>query len=265
MRATQSFLRLLALAILAHSAGCQPDPSAALFEPGAIPELRIRLSPEQEEQLRHDPRRYVECTLIENDTQKHEHVRVKIKGSGGSMREFDDRPALTVSLKKAAERFHGLEKFHLNNSVQDESYLHELVASQICAEAGCPTARVTHARVWLNDRDLGLYVLKEGYDDVFLNRHFHNIKGNLYDGGDCQDIDAELEKDAGDGPNDRSDLKALVEACNEEDPERRWRRVAERLDIDAFLQFVAVELLLGHWDGYTQSANHYHPRLFSRR
>ncbi len=219
---SSALLLVVSLLLLAHAAGCQRNPTDALFAGGAIPRLRLRLTPEQEERLRVDPRRYVECTLVENDSTTFHSVRAKIKGSGGSRRDFDDRPALTLSLKKTGERFHGLAKFHLNNSVQDESYLHELVASQICAEAGCPTARVTHARVWLNDRDLGLYVLKEGYDDVFLGRNFHSTKGNLYDGGDCQEIDAALEKDAGEGPIDRSDIKALVDACREEDPERRW-------------------------------------------
>ena len=242
---------------LALTAGCQPDPSTAFFTQGDIPQLRVRLSPEQEEQLRQDPRRYVECTLTENDQTTYDKVRVKIKGSGGSRRDYDDRPALTLSLKKTGQRFHGLEKFHLNNSVQDESYLHELVASQVCSEAGCPTARVAHARVWLNDRDLGLYVLKEGYDDLFLSRNFHTTKGNLYDGGDCQDLTAEMEKDAGGGPDNHSDVKALIDACNDDNPERRWARVEKCLDVEAFLDFMAVERLLGHWDGYTQAANNY--------
>ncbi len=253
----RTWLLLTVLACLLPLAGCGRDQSDELFRQGAIPTLRVRLLPEQEQQLRSDPRKYVDCTLIENDATSYAHFRVKIKGSGGSTRDYDDRPALTLSTKEASPRFHGLRKFHLNNSVQDETYLHELVAAQLCAEAGVPTARVTHARVWLNDRDLGLYVLKEGYDDDFLMRRFQTTGGNLYDGGDCQEIDAELKRDGGSGPDDRRDLQALVAACREEDPARRWDLIAERLDVDAFVNFAALELLLGHWDGYTQAHNNY--------
>jgi spore coat protein H len=259
MRPSSGALWLLAVVFALFAApGCKPRQDAdGFFERAPVSELRIRLSSKQEEQLRHDPRRYVDCTLIENDKLIYDKIRVKLKGSAGSFREVDDRPSLTLSTKKNGERFHGLSKFHLNSSVQDESYLHELVASQVCAEAGCPTARVTHARVWFNDRDLGLYVLKEGYDEVFLNRHFRNSRGDLYDGGAGQDIDAELERGAGQESDDRSDLESLVEACREEDPERRWALIEERLDIDRFLNFVALELMLCHWDGYAQAHNNY--------
>jgi hypothetical protein len=231
--------------------------SDAFFDRGVIPQLRIKLTPKEEQQLRADQRRYVDCTLIENDKTTYKKVKVKLKGAAGSFRNLDDRPALTLKLTKKGERFHGMDKFHLNNSVQDESYMSELIAAHICRAAGCPATRVTHARVWLNDRDLGLYVLKEGFDEIFLARHFAKPTGNLYDGGFCQDIDAQLEKDAGEGVDDGSDLKALIEACRDGDQTRRWQRVAEKVDIEAFLNFVALELMMSHWDGYAQNRNNY--------
>ena len=233
------------------------NPSDEFFAKGRIPQLRIRLTPKEEQQLRNDQRRYVDCTLIEDGQTTYKKVKVKLKGAAGSFRNLDDKPAFTLSLKKKDERFHGMDKFHLNNSVQDESYLNELLASQLCLEAGCPAARVTHARVWLNDRDLGFYVLKEGFDKEFLERHFGNAKGNLYDGGFCQDIDAALEKDEGEGPDDLSDLKALVASCHEGDATKRWQEVANQVDIGAFLNFVALELMMSHWDGYAQNRNNY--------
>jgi spore coat protein H len=234
----------------------QPDASRELFEKGHIPELRIRVSDKEYQQLRGDPRNYVDCTLIENGRETYKKVKIKLKGAAGSFRNVDDRPALTVKMKKD-ERFYGLVKFHLNNSVQDESYLNEWLSWQLCREAGYPATRVTHARVWLNDRDLGFYVLKEGFDELFVSRHFPNPKGNLYDGGFCQDIDANLEKDAGEGLDDRSDLKAIIAACREGDREKRKAAVAQTVDVDAFLKFTALELMMCHWDGYCQNRNNY--------
>ena len=153
--------------------------------------------------------------------------------------------------------FHGLEKFHLNNSVQDGTYLHEFVCSTLMALAGVPAPRVTHARVWLNGRDLGLYVLKESFDQKLVQRHFRDDNGNLYDGGFCHEIDAGLEKDDGKGPDDASDLRALADACRDPDPAARWQRIEQLLDVEAFLTFVAMELMVGHWDGYSNNANNY--------
>jgi hypothetical protein len=240
------------------------DPSDEFFGKGVIPQMRIRLSPEAERSLRTEPRKFVACVVVEDGTTTYEGARVKLKGAAGSFRNYDDRPALTVKIGKGKPDFHGLEKFHLNNSVQDESYLSELLCSQLCREAGLPAARATHARVWLNDRDLGFYGLKEGFDEEFLERNYPAAKGkgNLYDGGFLQDIDAPLERDEGEGPDDKADLKALLEACREPDEARRWERIAERLDVDAFLNFVALELLMGHWDGYARNKNNY--RIYFR-
>lgn len=247
------------LAGLAGGAPSAVKPNEAadeFFKQGVIPSLKIVITEDQIQKLRQDQRKYVECTIIEDGKTTYKKARVKLKGAAGSFRNFDDRPALTLNLDKKA-RFHGLDKFHLNNSVQDESLISEWVCSQIIREAGYPATRVTHARVWINERDLGFFVLKEGFDQEFLARNFANGKGNFYDGGFCQDIDANLEKDEGDGPDDRSDLKALIAACREGDEKKRWPMIQERLDVDMFLKFVALELMMSHWDGYAQNRNNY--------
>lgn len=233
------------------------DPSDEFFQTGMIPEIRITLTDKEEQQLRRDLRRYVDVTLTENESTKFKNVKMKLKGAAGSFRDLNDRPALTISMRKKGERFHGLDKFHLNNSVQDESYLNELIASQLCREAGLPAARTTHARVWLNGRDLGFYVLKEGMDEEFIKRHFKHHKGNFYEGGFCADIDAPLEKEFGDGPDDSSDLKELIAACREGDQTKRWQRIQEKVAIDEFINFAAMELMMCHWDGYCQNKNNY--------
>lgn len=238
------------------------DPSVEFFQKGMIPEIRITLTEKEEQQLRRDQRRYVDISFTENKVTTYKEVKMKLKGAAGSFRELGDRPALTLSMRKKGERFHGLDKFHLNNSVQDESYLNELLASQLCQEAGLPAARTTHARVWLNDRDLGLYVLKEGMDEEFVKRHFKNAKGNFYEGGFCADIDTPLEKEFGDGPDDRSDLAEVIAACREGDQAQRWKRIDEKVDIDQFINFTAMELMMSHWDGYCQNRNNY--RIYFR-
>ncbi len=238
------------------------DASDDFFDNGVIPKLKIELKESQAKKLREDARRYAKCKLIETTADgetTYTDVAIKLKGAAGSFRELDDRPAFTLNMDKheKGQTFHAMEKFHLNNSVQDESYLCEWLCSDIARDAKVPATRVTHTRVWLNDRDLGLYVLKEGFDRPFLKRHFGDATGNFYDGGFVQDIDVDLEKDSGKGPDDHSDLRALQAACQEPDPEKRWPEIDERLDVDAFVSFMALELMTCHWDGYTPNKNNY--------
>jgi hypothetical protein len=251
---------LIAAAPVQEKGGAkQADPSDPFFKKGEIPRLKIELGADDVEKLKANPRQYVPCRIRENEKTLYEGVSIKLKGAAGSFRDFDDKPALTVRMDRSDddERFHGLAKFHLNNSVQDDTYLREWLGSELFRAAGLATPRVTHARVWLNDRDVGLYVLKEGFDKLLVKCSFEEAGGNLYDGGFCQDVDADLAKECGKGPDDHSDLKALREACQEPDLARRWPRVAERVDVKAFLTFMAMELMTGHWDGYCQNRNNY--------
>lgn len=235
------------------------DATDALFAALRVPALALTVAEADVARLREAPRTYVPARLREDAQGADLEVAVKLKGAAGSFREVDDRPALTLDVNRLVrgQRFHGLVRLHLNNSVQDETLLCEGLGADLFAAAGLAAPRVTWARVRLNGRDLGLYVLKEGVDRRFLERHFADATGNLYDGGFCEDVDAELERDAGHGPEDRSDLAALVAACREPDLLERASRIPRVLDVEQLLTFVALERALAHWDGYAQNRNNY--------
>jgi spore coat protein H len=237
----------------------QDAAAAALFDQGLVPRLEIRLTDEAAESLRRDPRAWTTCTLVENGETSHDEVAVKIKGGYGSTRDLDDRPAFTLNMDKyvPGRRFHGLDKFHLNNSVQDDSLLRELLGSTLMRAAGIPVPRVSHARVWIDGRDVGLYVLKESFDSDFLRRSFPRPDGNLYDGGLLQDIDDGLERDEGDHGEPGGDLAKLATACRMLDDAARWQAIEARLDVEGFLTFAAIEAMTGHWDGYCSTRNNY--------
>ena len=262
----RAFVLVLALALAASGPAvaqtgkpAKDDPSEPFFRYGAIPRLVVELDDAAVESLRNEPRKWVLGRLKENDKTVYKDVAVKLKGAAGSFREFDDQPSLSIRVDAEEEDqiFHGLKKFHLNRSPQDATRMHELLGGEIYRAAGILTPRVTHARVWINKRDMGVYVLLEGFDRTLLRRGFEKTRGNLYDGGFCQDIDGELEKDSGKGPDDRSDLKALLAACREPDLVKRWARLPELVDIKNFITHMAVELMLGHWDGYCGNRNNY--------
>ncbi|MBI4604972.1 MAG: CotH kinase family protein [Planctomycetes bacterium] len=186
-------------------------------------------------------------------------VAVQLKGAKGSFRPFDDRPALTLKFDKHVpeQRFHGLRKLSLNNSVQDPSLLSERICRELFLEAGVPAPRAAHALVKLNGRELGVYVLVEGFNRQFLKRHFSKTSGNLFDCGFVQDVTEELTVNSGDDPQDHSALRRLVEAASEPDGELRLKRLEEVLDLERFLAFIALEAITGHWDGYAMNRNNY--------
>lgn len=209
-----------------------------------------------------NPREDVRATVREGNT-VYTNVAVHLKGSAGSFRPIDsEKPALTLNFDKFAkgQRFHGLQKLHLNNSVQDPSYISEIICREIFMKAGIPSPRASHILVDLNGHGAQLYVLVEGWNKQFLKRHFKNPSGNLYDGGFAKDINTPIEVQSGGNPDDRTRLNDLLAATRESNIAVRSKHLADVLDIDQFLSFLAMELLTVHWDGYGMNRNNY--RIF---
>lgn len=238
-------------------------PGGEIFDEPTVLDVRLHLRATNFAALRENPRDYTPVTVVVNG-QAFTNVGAKLKGAAGSFRSVDDHPALTLHFSKWVEgrRVFGLRRLHLNNSVQDPTYLNEYLGSELFRAAGVPTPRVAWATVEINDRKLGLYVLKEAFEKEFLRTYFGSADGNLYDGGFVQDIHQPLERESGTGPDDRSDLKALVAATEEKDRARRWERLQEVLDVDRFATYAALEVMLADWDGYPLNRNNY--RIYFR-
>ncbi len=186
-------------------------------------------------------------------------VSLQVKGFS-SFRPIDDRPSLTLKFNRhvRGQRFFGLEKISLNNSMQDSTRLNEVVARELFAAAGVPVPRATHAVVELNGRNLGLYVLTEGFDERFLSRAFGRTDGVLYEGGTLRDVDARPRIACGLEPaGEPPPLHRLIAAARKVDPAERYEALSRLLDVDRFLSMMAMETILCHSDSYTMNRNNY--------
>ena len=229
----------------------------ALFA-GLIPVVKIRITDEGIEKLRKQPREYVKATIEESGGATVSNVGIKLKGSAGSFKPIDDRPGFSINTAKfkGKERFHGLSKFQLNNCNQDGTALNELISGRIARKAGVPASRCTHAIVSLNGKYLGTYVLKEGFRDELIGAFFVRTDGNLYDGGFCADLRKEMELDRGDEEHQER-LGELLKAIAEPDPARQIALLAQSVDVEAYIRYVALENILCHRDGYSFNRNNY--------
>ena len=206
------------------------------------------------------PREYVKATVTV-DKKVYPNVGVHLRGGLGSFRPVTDKAGFTINMDKfdAKETFHGMDKWHLVNSVQDGSYVAEMISNEMLRAAGVPATRIQHAIVTLNGQVKGFYALMEGYDSHFMKKNFGKTTGNLYDGGFFQggtriwqrDIDNTLQRVRNkDDVTNYSDLKALVAASKEPDPKKRWEQLEKLLDVDSFISGFCIQAILGDWDGY---------------
>ena len=233
-----------------------------IFAPDApIVRLKVEISRENWKSLQNDHRKPVTATVREGAT-VYSNVMVHVKGAAGSLRDINSNPSLTLNFGKHEkadkdQRFHGLKKIHVNNSVQDPSQSSYCIASMMFNDAGIPAARVSNARLTLNGKDLGMYVLVEGFGKDFLKRYFKDTKGNFYDGGFCQDIDSGLERDMGEGEDTKADLRRLSQAARTPDRAKRFAELQKVLDVDRFIDYMVIENFTWDWDGYPAKANNY--------
>jgi spore coat protein H len=229
--------------------------SADFFADPAVRRFKIEIAETNLASLRRAPRTYVRGNLMEGGTVL-TNVGIHLKGMG-SFRTIDERPSLAVKFDEfvSDQEYRGLTKLMFNNSVQDPTYVAELLAAGLFRDAGVPAPQVTYARVELNGRDLGLYVIIEAMNKRFLRHHFKNAKGNLYEGY-LLDINVPLDQDNGEVTN-QADRLALLAASTFGNPAERYQQLGKILDVDRFISFVAMEMLVGHWDGYAIHTNNY--------
>ncbi len=229
--------------------------SAEFFREPVLRTFNIQLTEAALGQLRAAPRSYVTGAVMEGEHVL-TNVAVRLRGNG-SFRSLDEKPSFAVKFDQFTtnQAYRGLGKLMFNGSPQDSTYFAEFVGRQLFRDAGLPGARVTHAQLRLNGRDLGIYVVVEAMNRDFLKQHFASAKGNLYE-ANFTDINMPLEQDGG-TTGDQADVRKLYQVCTITNAAERWRELPKVLDVEKFVSFAAMEMLTAHWDGYVLHTNNY--------
>ena len=240
----------------------------ALFATDGIARIDLTLDELAIESIWAAPSEYVqadaEIALSNGDVLTVPGIGLRLKGKYGSFRTLDQKSAFLLkfdAFDKDQEPL-GLEKLALNNMVQDSSMIHEQLASSLFRAAGVPAPRSSYARVFVNGELYGLYSTIEVLDNSeFLKTWFGEDKGNLYEGQYGSDLEdgfiVTYDQDSGEdvGFADLQELKLALDAMA--DPATFFEDADTVIDMDAYLNFSATEIFIGHWDGYAWTRNNY--------
>ncbi len=244
----------------------QKDRANSLGEDGTTPsgfvqakfhQIKIFLPPNSLKTLRERPRKYVHADIEWNGCH-FKNVGIHLKGSE-SFQPLDEKPSLTLSFDRfgPVDGFRGPAKVHLNNSAEDPTFLQEMIGSDLFRAAGIAAPDVAHASVELNGKGLGLYVLKEGITRDFLTRSFQSTAGVVYEPDSAAGVLVAKNIDAEDWPKGPRRLDAVQDSWKQKDLAARVALLTSSLDIDRFITFIAMELLIVHRDGYCLAANNF--------
>jgi hypothetical protein len=175
------------------------------------------------------------------------------------------KPCLKLNFSKykssnedAIENLIGTQYITLNNCVQDPSYIRQPLGYALFKQAGLPYSRCNFAHAYVNNNDMGIYVNVEPIKKRFLQHNFNdNDKGNLYEievGEDFDQATMNSDRISFEGFSDYSDKKDL-KLATQEIKNKGLAGMAQVIDVNQFIRFFAMEILLKHGDGYTDNRN----------
>jgi spore coat protein H len=186
-------------------------------------------------------------------------VGVRKKGLIGSLSE--SKPGLKLKFDKWVEGqlLDDVERLTLNNSVSDPTLVRQCIGYQLFRDAGLAAPRCNFAHVTVNEIDLGVYVNVEPVKKDFLRWAYGDEDGDLYE-GTLSDFRPEwvgtFDAKTSDTDPDNGPIWDVVEALEADDDEL-VDALDEVLDVDSYLTFWAMEVLVAHMDGYAGNTNNY--------
>jgi spore coat protein CotH len=97
------------------------------------------------------------------------NVGIRSRGNGSRNQQ---KPGFRIDIDRFVtdQRFLRLKSFVVDNVTQDDSLIKERVAMRLFERLGLPAPREAHARVYVNDEFMGVYVIVESIDKDFIER-----------------------------------------------------------------------------------------------
>ena len=157
-----------------------------LFTSDYVHEIHIEI-PEGEWADLKEQALYKECydSTVTVDGETFYHVGIRTKGNvtllQSIVREWDKYSlVLEFDAFDESQRYHGLDKLALNNSICDSSFLRDYLCYDMMRSMGVPTPLCSYTALYLNGEYLGLYTTTEFMGESFTVRNFGYDYGNLY-------------------------------------------------------------------------------------
>ena len=241
-----------------------------LFASDQVAEIQIKLGKEQWDEIRTQSRSFVDAlgtepaespfTYVSADVTIDgvliKNVGLRKKGFLGSLN--DSRPSLKIKFSEytSQDPIQGLDRLTLNNNNQDPARICQYLSYKMFNDSGTIAPRCGFAKVTVNGKYLGLYSNVESVKPQFLERRFGDGTGDLFEGTIADFFPQWVQKFERKKKSASLDqLKSIAEILAQDTVD--LKQLESQIDLDAFLDFWAMESLIGFWDGYCSNQNNF--------
>lgn len=216
---------------------------------------------------------YVPCTVV-IDQETFRQVGIRAKGNN-SLRLTSEYGLSRYSLKLEFDHYvdggnyYGLDKFSLDASFQDNSYMKASLTYDMMEFMGVPAPLCSYVWVTVNGEDWGLFLAIEEPEHAFAKRNFGNRYGDLYkpDYRSLNEENADLAlKYIDDDPESYDNIFRNAKFdVSKVDQERLIRALKaletgdgleEAVNVDEILRYFTVQVFVMNWDSYIGYTGH---------
>jgi spore coat protein H len=256
-----------------------PPDNGTIYDDTEIVKIKIEIDPDSLNQMLtyenltsdHEyPARFI---FIHSTIDTVEEIGFRLRGNTS---RFSAKKSFKISFNSfySGRKFLGMEKLNLNGEHNDPSIIRTKLSFNLYKKAGLAAPRSAHVELYINGEYKGLYINVEMIDDEFTESRFGNKNGNLYkclypatleyindnpdsykfmaDGRRVYELVTNQEQD------DYSDLAQFIAILNNTPIADLDTELEPVFNVNAYLKHLALEILTGHWDGYSYNMNNFY-------
>ena len=254
-------------------AGEEAEYASRLFDSSRVHTLDIQMEDWKAFIQEAGEERYTACTVV-IDGERFPGTGIRAKGNN-SLRLTEKYGLPRYSLKLEFDRYkdggnyYGLDKFSLDSSFQDNSYLKTFLTYDMMDFMGVPSPLCSYVQVSVNGKPWGLFLAIEEPEEAFARRVFGEDHGQLYkpDYRSLADENADValrytgEDPAGYGnifhkakfPVTAADQERLIGALK---TLHEGENLESAIHVDEVLRYFAVQVFVMNWDSYLGRTGH---------
>ena len=234
--------------------------SKTLFTLGEMTSLELEMLEETWQAIikKASDKTYHECAVTING-ERFDNVAIRTKGAS-SLDDValmkSDRYSFTLKLNKykKGQNYHGLSKLLLNNNIWDASQMKDAIVYDMCRFIGLPAPLTNYAKISVNGKPFGCYLMVEPVDKHFARRNWPDEVSNIYKPYHNLAYTGENMKDYADIADfakvkgGEASMLRIVAALKSVD---EGKDIDKHVDIESVMKYMALQTIVVNYDCMT--------------